>query len=111
MRLVLLAGVIALAGCSPPVREDRAREIASGAAEDEAEDVARPLRARIEGLERELADNKRMLDLVNGSLQEARENHTSLRKTFNDNVKVANDHDRAIQERLDQIDRRLGIYR
>lgn len=111
-KILWIAGsALALPACNPLVREDQARSIAADTAADEVADATNPLKARIDELESELDDTKRMLELTSASLTEARENHASLRTTFNDNVDRSNRRNEDIYNRIEYLERRLGIYR
>jgi ribosomal protein L7/L12 len=78
-------------------------------AEHEAEIAA--LKAQVARLEERAERDREMARLTGASLDEARDNHTSLRKTFNENVDKGNRRDTAQEADIDWLMRRAGVAR
>ena len=94
VRAAALGALLLIAGCGQEPREST-HELA-----DIANTNARTALMRIETLEaknaeleKRLAANEELRDAYKASLDEARENHTALLKTFNDNVGRGNKRD------------------
>jgi len=107
VRVVKLAmGCVLMAGCT-------AQQGASDA--DVANANARMALQRVADLESEVSDlkkasaaQKRFIDAVYASLEEARKNHDSLRSTFNENVEKGNRRDAAQERDIDALMGRGG---
>lgn len=68
-------------------------------------------RKEIAELKDQAARDRRYLEAVAASLDEARDNHTRLRKTFNDNVDIGNKRDAAQEKDIDWLMRQHQVYR
>lgn len=91
MRWLALASFVFLAGCdvSSPSNIGEKAELADVNSRNALARVA-SLESKVNDLEAEIASQKRLLDATGASLNESRENHSSLLKTFNANVDNSN---------------------
>lgn len=83
----------------------------NGGEAEAAQINARRALSQIEALEFRMKATEDRLRLVSASLDESRENHRALMKTFNENVERANGRDASHERQLDELERRFRIYR
>jgi len=99
--LMIVTGALALAGCETPVDTARRADDRAVDALNEAgrlKDKVAELETEVANLKSDLESSDRYLKAVAASLDEARGNHTALRKTFNDNVDIGNRRDKAQEQ-------------
>lgn len=110
VRKAALAALTLLAGCDRLDSTER-RSVYADVNASIALKQLEEQRREIAELKEQVARDKRYLDLVSASLDEARENHTKLLKTFNDNVQRANKSDVAHERDIDWLMQRNGVFR
>ncbi len=111
--MVRAAGLVAallLVGCDGGSFRKRTAPLTSEMSVMILKDEIDRLRSRVDELERAKEANHRLLTATGDSLEEARDNHKALLKTFNSNVVSANEKANGTLAVLRAVDERLSRY-